>query len=116
MNRIFRDINAPPRTGLSWDELWLGEDKGLICCWERGRAKRAEDYELSQRAENGELVILAWTGGVEKKLEAKTLDGTMYYLATWQGLRNENLDIQLVGTKSITCSKTGQIVVFKHHQ
>ena len=64
LNRLHRTINTPIRTGLSWHQLWLEEDKGLICCWERGRAKRAEDFHLALRAEAGELVPLAWEGEI----------------------------------------------------
>jgi hypothetical protein len=38
--------------------------------------------------------------------------GTFNYLATWQGLRGEDLDLPLDGERSIRCTRTGQIVVF----
>jgi hypothetical protein len=65
---LHRSIGKPIRTGLSWDELWRGPDRGLISCWERGRQRRVTDPELAARADKGELVMLAWKGGVEEKL------------------------------------------------
>ena len=64
--RLRRSIDEPIREDLSWRELWIGPDRGLIWCWEWGRQKRVEDPELAARAGAGELVILGWKGGVEK--------------------------------------------------
>lgn len=107
-----RSFDWPIREGLSWDELWLGPDRGLICCWERGRQKRVEEPELAARADKGELVVLAWKGGVEEKLKIERKPGTLKYLATWQGLRGEDLGIALEDERVIVCSKTGQAVAF----
>ena len=71
VTHLRRSIDQPIREGLSWDERWLGLDRGLICCWERGRQKRVETPDLAARADKGELVILAWRGGVEDKLKIK---------------------------------------------
>jgi len=38
--------------------------------------------------------------------------GTFNYLAIWQGLRGEDLDLPLDGERTIKCTRTGQIVVF----
>ena len=64
-------------------ERWEGSDKGLIWCWERGRQKRSEHPELAARAHNGELVVLVWKGGVEKKLDIDKHPGSLQYLANW---------------------------------
>ena len=90
-----RSIHEPIREGLSRTELWDGEDGGLIWCWELGRQKRLQDPDLAARAEKGKLVVLAWKGGVQKKLKVDKKGGTLYYLATWQGLHGEDLDIAL---------------------
>lgn len=106
-------IDQPIRKGLSWKEMWRGSDHGLIYCWERGRQKRIEDPGLATRAEQGELMILVWKGGVEKKLLTNEKKfGSFQYLATWQGLRGEDLDIALDEERIIVCSKTGQTVIF----
>lgn len=112
VTRLRRSVNQPIRPGLSWIETWEGPDKGLIQCWERGRQKRVEEPELAARAKEGQLVVLAWKGGVEQKLKVEKKAGTLNYLATWQGLRGEDLDIAIEGERVIVCAKTGQAVVF----
>jgi hypothetical protein len=93
--------------------MWEGPDEGLIWCWERGRQERLERPDLAARADQGELVVgLDWKGGVEKKLKVEKKRGTLKYLATWQGLRGEDLDIDLEHERVIVCTRTGQAVVF----
>lgn len=82
-------------------ELWKGSDRGLIWCWERGRQREAEEPDLAMRARDGELTPLVWKRG------------TLQYLATWQGLRGEDLSIDLNIERVITCSKTKKSFVFK---
>jgi hypothetical protein len=110
--RLYRSISEPLRSGLSLQELWNGPDKGLIWCWERGRQRRNQEPDLAERAELGELVMLNWKGGVEKKVQNERKYGSLQYLAQWQGLRGEDLDIDVDGECIIECSKTGQAVVF----
>jgi hypothetical protein len=110
--RLRRSIDQPIREGLSWSERWRGPDNGLIWCWERGRQYRLEDPGRTARAQEGELVMGAWKGGVEKKLKAEKKSGTFQYLSTWQGMRGEDLDIELDGERVIVCANTGQAVVF----
>jgi hypothetical protein len=112
MKRIHRSIEHPIRKDLEWDERWKGPDGGLIWSWERGRQKRVEDSDLAKKAENGELLILPWKGGVEKDTKNKKKCGSLKYLAMWQGLRNEDLDIDLENDTSIKCAITGKTVVF----
>ena len=108
---VLRSIIEPKRSGLSWDETWKGDDKGLIACWERGREKAIENLELADRASRSELPILGWKGGVERKIKTKKF-GTLQYLAQWQGLRGEDLDICLDKEIELVCSKTGMHVTF----
>jgi hypothetical protein len=58
------------------------------------------------------LVILPWKGGVERSLKTKQKYGTMRYLAMWQGLRGENLEVDLVGDLERTCTATGMTVIY----
>lgn len=109
---IHRSIKEPHREGLTWEERWQGIDQGLIACWERGREKRDQEPELAKCAERGELPVLAWKGGVSKKIKTKKKYGTLFYLATWQGLRGEDLDVDLDKETEIVCSKTGICVIF----
>lgn len=108
---VYRSITEPNRIGLSWDETWKEADAGLIACWERGREKAIEDMELADCVRRGELPVLAWKGGVEKKIKTKKY-GTLKYLAQWQGLRGEDLDIHMDKEVELVCSKAGMAVTF----
>ena len=110
--RICRPFNTPIREDLSWEERWRGPDKGLITSWEVGRELRKKEPELANRAMNGELPILPWKGGVEKKTKKGEKHGTLFYLAAWQGLRGEDLNIDLSEEIELTCSRTGMKVIY----
>ena len=140
--RIFRSKDEPIREGLSWVELWKGQDDGLIWCWERGRQYQTEttaepvwkkvkegkswQWRLVQpespaercaRAAKGELVLDGWRGGVKEKLkDSLKKNGTLKYLATWQGMRGEDLDIDLDAERIIVCSRCNQAVLFSRSQ
>jgi len=100
-----RSISEPIVKDKTWEESWLGPDKGLIISWEKGREMCQFDPELAQRAKDGELVVLGWKGGVEKPIKVKKF-GSFLYLAMWQGLRGENLLVDLDKEINITCSRT----------
>jgi hypothetical protein len=110
---IFRSIETPLRKNLTWEELWVDKDMGLIYCWEKGIELSFDDPGLAERAKQGELVVLNWKGGVSKKLENDSEDGTFNYLATWQGLRGEDLNLDLDKTLTLTCTKYNHKVIFK---
>ena len=113
--RIYISYRQPKREGLSWQELWQSDDKGLILCWEIGREMRQREPELARRAEKGELPashLLVWKGGVEKKIMKSEKYGTLNYLAQWQGLRGEDLNIDLSEELELICSKTGMKVIY----
>lgn len=73
---------------------------------------REEEPEKARDAEKGELPVLAWKGGVEKALQKDEKHGTLYYLAQWQGLRGEDLDLDWTEEQEIVCSKTEMKVIF----
>lgn len=108
---IQRSILEPVRQGLTWDEKWKGSDNGLIACWERGREKALEEPELVSGAISGRLVMLPWKGGVEKELKTRKF-GSFRYLAMWQGLRGENLNVNTDQDTLITCAHTNMAVTF----
>lgn len=103
---MYKSFSEPKRHGLTWDERWRGEDQGLITCWEVGRELRTKQPELARQAENGELPILGWKGGVAKKIKKSEKYGTLYYLAQWQGLRGDDLDIIPSQEVVMICAKT----------
>ena len=110
--RIYRSYKEPIRENPSWDERWRGPDKGLITCWEVGRGRSKKEPELAEQAINGELPVLGWKGGIEKKIKKKEKIGTLFYLAQWQGLRGDDLDIDLSQESELICSRTGMKVIF----
>jgi len=110
--RITRDASAPIVGTRTWAEMWEGEDLGTIACWSRGREKAREDPDLAALAVAGELVVLPWKGGVERAIKAGHKFGTLYYLAMWQGLRGDALDIELEEETTLTCSKTGMKITY----
>ena len=61
--------------------------------------------------DNGDILVLA------NKLEESTPEelekyGSLKYLAQWQGLRGEDLNIDLSEERSLTCSRTKMVVTF----
>jgi hypothetical protein len=104
MSKLLRRRIAehPIRQDLTRSEQWDGSDKGLFWCWERGRQKRLERPDLAKRAESGELPSLSsWKRG------------SLQYLAEWQGLRGEDLEIRLDQIQKRVCAKTGKTITFK---
>ena len=106
-NPIRRSISEPIRTGLSASEYWLAEDRGLIKCWELGRKYSVTRPAFAASAKRGELPLWNFKGGVEKPLKNPLKYGSFRYLAMWQGLRNEDLDIDPTRKVEMTCSRTG---------
>jgi hypothetical protein len=110
--RIHRPIASPLRSGLTRDELWEAADKGLIKCWEIGRQRATRFPDLAQRCRADELPVLGWKGGVSRSLKKNEKYGSLKYLAQWQGLRGEDLDIDLGLERVMTCSRTKMVVTF----
>ncbi|MBN2467624.1 MAG: hypothetical protein JXD19_05685 [Deltaproteobacteria bacterium] len=108
---IYRSFNEPDRQSLRYEERFLAEDQGLITCLEVGRRMRLEHPELAKKAMRGELPPMGWKGGVEKPKPA-TRFGTLFYLAQWQGIRGEDLNIDLDEEPELTCTATGVKVIF----
>lgn len=93
-------------------ERWLGQDSGLIACWERGREKAIEDPEMAKKARDGELVPLPWKGGVEKKTKTGKRYGIYRYLAMWQGIRGDDLRIDTEREVTMICAAFGVSIIF----
>jgi hypothetical protein len=113
-----RSTKEPYRAGLSYAEIWHGPDKSLIRCWEIGRQLRDKEPEIAALATKGELVSLHWKGGTGscKKLppgkKPPVGHGTLRYLATWQGLRGEDLEIEMDSKITLVCTRTRRPVIF----
>ncbi|MFJ1573961.1 hypothetical protein ACIOAU_20595 [Pseudomonas sp. NPDC088322] len=113
---IQRKLSEPTRTDLSHQEIWSSSDQGLIRCWEIGRQRATEKPDLALQCKSGELPVLGWKGGVSRKLLKSEKYGSLKYLAQWQGLRGEDLEVDLTAEISLTCSKTEMTVTFTPDQ
>ena len=109
--KIHRSIDVSIRTGGSWEDRWEGPDCGLVACWEAGRELAIREPELARLATLGQLPILPWRGGVEKATKGPKF-GSYYYLAMLQGLRNQDLDVDLATEVKLVCAMTGMAVTF----
>jgi len=112
MTRIYRSFDEPERKNLSWKETWKNEDRGLIKNYELGRKLALSNPELAIKAKNGEFPVLEYKGGVDKELKKKEKIGALNYLAIWQALRGEDLDINLNDEVVKTCSRTNITITF----
>lgn len=110
--KIQCSINKPIRKFIDMDHRWRSTDEGLIWCWERGREIAQENPQLAERAKSGELMILAWRGGVAPNAKIKKKTGTYKYLAQWQGLAGKDLELDTDTSISLICTATGVNVTF----
>ncbi len=101
-----------PIDRLSIETLWNSPDGGVLVSWERGRIKARETPDLADSALRGELPVLAWKGGIDRPLKAGRKFGSLFYYATWLGLRGEDLCIDTEQTYTHTCSRYGVEVTF----
>ena len=113
MSRLIRRSHTEPeRLGLDWSTVWQGTDLGLIKSWEIGRKLAIQKPELAECAKADELPPLNWKGGVHKQLKKREKFGSLHYLAQWQGLRGQDLEIDMDVEITLICSKTGMVVTF----
>ena len=112
MTKIFHAIDIPMPPQQSWEERWEGPDRGLICCWARGVEKARETPLLREQALRGELPPLAWKGGADSAINSGKRAGSLHYLATWQGLRGEPLNVDTEAGATLTCSLFKTVVTF----
>src|SRR5690625_1813515 len=110
--RVHRSKELPERKKLSWTERWQGPDCGLITSWEVGRRIRKKDTDLACRARRDEVHVLGWKGGVDRPLKSGVKRGTLLYLAMLQGLKGEDLDIDMSKEYQLTCTRTGVMVIY----
>lgn len=102
----------PPAFKEVYEERVNGPDKGVVNAWLAGIAKHRDQSDIAMRAMAGELPILPYRGGVEKAVKSKDKVGSLLYLAMWQGLRGEDLRIDLESEPKIVCSRTNVPVTF----
>lgn len=112
MPKIYRSFTEPDRENLTWEEMWRGEDNGLIKNYEVGRALAIKHPELTEKAKRGELPALGYKGGSDINLKLKKKIGALNYYAQWQALREEDLNIDTDEELVLICTKTDIEVLF----
>lgn len=105
-------ISDPPPICENYEDRMHGPDQGLINAWLAGIAKRRESPEIAAQAVAGELPVLAYRGGVDRAVKTKNKTGSLLYVAMWQGLRNEDLELDTDSEPVLTCKRTGVPVIF----
>lgn len=110
--RLIHYASAPPVPSLDYYERVEGPDKGLINAWVVGLEKRSSWSEAAAKALAGELPVLPYRGGVEKRIKRTDKVGSLQYVAMWQGLRGEDLNLDTDAEISMTCTRTGVPVLF----
>ncbi len=108
---ITASASSPPVLGDSWEARQEGVDAGLISAWIAGRDMRERAPALVQSVLRGELPVLPFKGGVEKKIKGSKV-GALQYLAMWQGLRGDDLHVALGSRPIMRCSRTAVQVYF----
>jgi hypothetical protein len=108
---ISERFSDPPALPADQESRWTGVDRGLIAAWLRGTEKRQESPDLVAQCIKGELPVLAWKGGCVRHVKTQKT-GSLLYLATWWGLRGEDLHIDTESEPLMQCARTGTKVVF----
>lgn len=109
--RIYRSITESIIDMSRYEDRIDGYDKGLINAWQVGRGLAVRDPDIAAKSKNGELPVLHVKGGVEKRIKGDKI-GSLWYLAMWQGLRGEDLDIDMSQEVEMVCSRTGVKVLY----
>lgn len=110
--RIVHEAGRPIELPQGWDDRWEGPDDGLIATYVRGTEIGADNASLRASALAGELPVLPWAGGLASRIKSKTKMGSLHYLAMWQGIRGESLNIETSEQTKLTCTKFGITVTF----
>lgn len=110
---IVRSINQPIRQIMNYEERIESSDLGVINAWEVGRELALKNPSLAEQAKRGELPELGLKGGIagNPKIKQKKY-GCLWYLAQWQGLRSDDLDIYLDREVELVCTRTNIKVIF----
>ncbi len=105
-------VADPPPQRADYEERNNGPDMGIVNAWLAGLEKRNEWHLAVQSALRNELPVLPFKGGVVKAINSKTKIGALHYLAMWQGLRSEDLRIDMQAEPVMVCSAYGVRVTF----
>lgn len=109
---IEQSIANPPAFENDFNRRLKGPDKGLINAWLAGISYAQSHPVLAERAKKGELPALPYKGGVEKVIKTRNKIGALHYLAMWQGMRGEDLRVDMNADTTLVCQRTGVPVTF----
>ena len=98
----------------------LSANNALEICHRSGRELGKSNPELASRAKRGELPALDWPGGVDTVPHPSRQFGSLFYLAQWQGLRDESWhgltgsdkNMSTACPVGIKCAASGTVTVF----
>ena len=107
--KVRRSIQHPAEP--AFEGRWTGAGRALISCWQEGRELAIRYEPLRSLARAGHLPVLPWRGGVVHPAPRRQY-GTYFYLAMLQGLREQDLDIDLMAEVDLVCAGTGVTVTF----
>lgn len=105
-------VNNQPAYQNDYDRRLKGPDHGLINAWIAGISYAKGHPDIAARAKAGELPVLPYRGGVERAIKTRHKIGALQYVAMWQGLRNEDLQLDTDAEPVMTCQRTGVPVTF----
>src|SRR5215213_1983278 len=95
--QVTRPIAESLRDNPDWAARWGDLPAALVTCWERGRELATQDTSLAAAARAGQFVPLSWKGGIPQPVRGgkapRRKYGSFHYLAMWQGLRGDDLNI-----------------------
>lgn len=105
-------VESAPVPHQTYAERWEGPDGGLVAAWRQGLLMRELRPDWVQAADQNELPELPWRGGGSEVIKGKRM-GTWLYLAMWQGLRGEALDINTAEPLEMQCARTRVTTLFR---
>jgi hypothetical protein len=110
--RVTTRLSEAPTRHQTYAERWEGPDGGLIAAWRQGLLMRDPRPDWARSASRDELPELPWRGGGSEVIKGKR-QGTWLYLAMWQGLRSEALDVDTSQPLELRCTLTGVLTQFR---
>lgn len=110
--KVRASITNPPTASTDFHERCHGPDGGLVNSWLCGVRQGLEDPSIAIKAKAGELPVLIWKGGIAKAIKSKCKIGSLQYLAAWQGLRGDDLNIDLGVEVKMICTRFSVPVLF----
>lgn len=105
-------VSEAPLRHQTYAERWEGPDGGLIAAWRQGLLMRDHRPDWVQAVLRHELPELPWRGGGSEVIKGKR-PGTWLYLAMWQGLRGEALDVDTSQPLEMQCTRTQVRTLFR---